>query len=154
MAGWLHGVFVGEWLFVFPLCGFSLSLFCNYICDFVTTSAVDREEESVLLARSRRRARPSVPERILIEKRDGWLVAVCVSACLLVPPQCGFCLSLFCKTILIAPAHAVSLKLEVKSQPCLRDSWWPEAARGSHSFGGRRFMVHPYKRGAAHALCF
>ena len=26
----LHGVFVGEWLFVFPLCGFSLSLFCNY----------------------------------------------------------------------------------------------------------------------------
>ena len=31
MAGWLHGVFVGEWLFVFPLCGFSLSLFCNYV---------------------------------------------------------------------------------------------------------------------------
>ena len=30
MAGWLHGVFVGEWPFVFPLCGFSLSLFCNY----------------------------------------------------------------------------------------------------------------------------
>ena len=30
MAGWLHGVFVGEWLFVFSLCGFSLSLFCNY----------------------------------------------------------------------------------------------------------------------------
>ena len=30
MAGWLHGVFVGEWLFVFPLCAFSLSLFCNY----------------------------------------------------------------------------------------------------------------------------
>ena len=30
MAGWLHGVFVGDWLFVFPLCGFSLSLFCNY----------------------------------------------------------------------------------------------------------------------------
>ena len=29
MAGWLHGVFVGEWLFVFPLCGFSLSLFCK-----------------------------------------------------------------------------------------------------------------------------
>ena len=27
---WLHGVFVGDWLFVFPLCGFSLSLFCNY----------------------------------------------------------------------------------------------------------------------------
>ena len=24
------GVFVGDWLFVFPLCGFSLSLFCNY----------------------------------------------------------------------------------------------------------------------------
>ena len=22
--------FVGDWLFVFPLCGFSLSLFCNY----------------------------------------------------------------------------------------------------------------------------
>ena len=31
MAGWLHGVFVGEWLFVFPLCGCSISLFCNYI---------------------------------------------------------------------------------------------------------------------------
>ena len=31
MAGWLHGVFVGDWHFVFPLCGFSLSLFCNYI---------------------------------------------------------------------------------------------------------------------------
>ena len=30
-AGWLHGVFVGDWLFVFPLCGFSLSLFCNYV---------------------------------------------------------------------------------------------------------------------------
>jgi len=30
MAGWLHGVFVGEWLFVLPLCGLSLSLFCNY----------------------------------------------------------------------------------------------------------------------------
>ena len=26
----LHGVFVVDWLFVFPLCGFSLSLFCNY----------------------------------------------------------------------------------------------------------------------------
>ena len=31
MAGWLHGVSVGEWLFVCPLCGFSLSLFCNYV---------------------------------------------------------------------------------------------------------------------------
>ena len=31
MAGWLHGVFVGDWLFVFPLCGFSLSLFCNHV---------------------------------------------------------------------------------------------------------------------------
>ena len=30
MAGWLHGVCVGECFFVFPLCGFSLSLFCNY----------------------------------------------------------------------------------------------------------------------------
>ena len=38
MPGWLHGVFVGDWLFVFPLRGFSISLFCNYcphldICD-------------------------------------------------------------------------------------------------------------------------
>ena len=24
-----HGVSVRDWLFVFPLCGFSLSLFCN-----------------------------------------------------------------------------------------------------------------------------
>ena len=24
------GFFVVDWLFVFPLCGFSLSLFCNY----------------------------------------------------------------------------------------------------------------------------
>ena len=31
MAGWLHGVCVGECVFVFPLCGFSLSLFCNYL---------------------------------------------------------------------------------------------------------------------------
>ena len=30
MAGWLHGVCAGECLFVFQLCGFSLSLFCNY----------------------------------------------------------------------------------------------------------------------------
>ena len=30
MAGWLHGVCVGECFFVFPLCGFSLALFCNY----------------------------------------------------------------------------------------------------------------------------
>ena len=30
MAGWLHGVFVGDWLFVSPLCGFSLPLFCNH----------------------------------------------------------------------------------------------------------------------------
>ena len=37
MAGWLHGVFVGEWPFVFPLCGFSLSLFCNYLHDAYTT---------------------------------------------------------------------------------------------------------------------
>ena len=33
MAGWLHGVFVVDWLFVSPLCGFSLSLFCNYVSD-------------------------------------------------------------------------------------------------------------------------
>ena len=38
MAGWLHGVFVGEWLFVFPLCGFSLSLFCNYAHPFTHVS--------------------------------------------------------------------------------------------------------------------
>ena len=31
MAGLLHGVCVGECFFVFPLCGFSLSLFCNYL---------------------------------------------------------------------------------------------------------------------------
>ena len=37
MAGWLHGVFVGEWLFVFPLCGFSLSLFCNYFLERAVT---------------------------------------------------------------------------------------------------------------------
>ena len=30
MAAWLHGVCVGACLFVCPLCGFSLSLFCNY----------------------------------------------------------------------------------------------------------------------------
>ena len=30
MAGWLHGVLVGEWLFGFPLCAFSLSHFCKY----------------------------------------------------------------------------------------------------------------------------
>ena len=31
MAGWLHGVSVGDWFLVFLLCGFSLSLFCNYL---------------------------------------------------------------------------------------------------------------------------
>ena len=31
MAAWLHGVCVGECFFVFPLCGFSLSLFGNYM---------------------------------------------------------------------------------------------------------------------------
>ena len=36
VAGWLHGVFVGDWLFVFPLCGFSLSLFYNYRGDVHT----------------------------------------------------------------------------------------------------------------------
>ena len=30
MAGWFHGACVGGCFFVFPLCGFSLSLFCNY----------------------------------------------------------------------------------------------------------------------------
>ena len=30
-AGWLHGVCVGECFFVFSLCGFSLSLFCNHL---------------------------------------------------------------------------------------------------------------------------
>ena len=40
MAGWLHGVFVGEWLFVFPLCGFSLSLCCNYTDVFVSALRV------------------------------------------------------------------------------------------------------------------
>ena len=38
MAGWLHGVFVGDWLFVFSLCGFSLSLFCNYFRESVACS--------------------------------------------------------------------------------------------------------------------
>ena len=50
MAGWLHGVFVGEWLFVFPLCGFSLSLFCNYNC--IATHSSDRR---VLTLAQRRR---------------------------------------------------------------------------------------------------
>ena len=37
MAGWLRGVLVGAWLFVFPLCGFSISLFCNYPAGFPST---------------------------------------------------------------------------------------------------------------------
>ena len=40
MAGWLHGVFVGDRLFVFPLCGFSLSLFCNCIMELSTSPLV------------------------------------------------------------------------------------------------------------------
>ena len=48
MAGWLHGVFVGEWLFVFPLCGFSLSLFCNYICVCVYMYAGECEARGLL----------------------------------------------------------------------------------------------------------
>ena len=31
----------------------------------------------------------------------GWLHGVCVSACLFVPPQCGFSLSLFCNHMFI-----------------------------------------------------
>ena len=39
MAGWLHGVCVGGCFIVFPLCGFSLSLFCNYtFCPMLCTS--------------------------------------------------------------------------------------------------------------------
>ena len=41
MAGWLHGVFVVDWLFVFPLCGFSLSLFCNYCNQHRSGAACD-----------------------------------------------------------------------------------------------------------------
>ena len=40
-----HGVFVGEWLFVFPLCGLFLSLFCNYN---VAVAAKEGKEESTL----------------------------------------------------------------------------------------------------------
>ena len=29
MAGWLHGVFVGERLFIFPLCGFCYAYHCR-----------------------------------------------------------------------------------------------------------------------------
>ena len=45
MAGWLHGVFVGEWLFVFPLCGFSLSLFCNCIVRRTLLTRDDRARQ-------------------------------------------------------------------------------------------------------------
>ena len=45
-TGWLYGVFVGEWLFVFPLCGFSLSLFCNYPTQ--ATEAVQIRHQPVL----------------------------------------------------------------------------------------------------------
>ena len=41
MPAYVHtytGRFVGEWLFVFPLCGFSLSLFCNYTGRSTSTS--------------------------------------------------------------------------------------------------------------------
>ena len=41
MAGWLHGVFVVDWLFVFPLCVFSVSLFCNW---YANGSAIVRCE--------------------------------------------------------------------------------------------------------------
>ena len=55
MAGWLHGVFVGDRLFVFPLCGFSLSLFCNYTTGWLRllsttgTRAVSVQRLDVLL---------------------------------------------------------------------------------------------------------
>ena len=38
MAGWLHGVCVGACLIVSPLCGFCLSLFCNYQPNHIKTS--------------------------------------------------------------------------------------------------------------------
>ena len=45
MAGWLHGVCVCECFFVFPLCGFSLTLFCNYPQDMLqeVRSTVNQE---------------------------------------------------------------------------------------------------------------
>ena len=48
MAGWLHGVFLGDWLSVFPLCGFSLSLFCYYVaacasCKWLTLRQVNTD---------------------------------------------------------------------------------------------------------------
>ena len=49
MAGWLHGVFEGEWLFVFPLCGFSLSLFCNYVCMRVQCMGLSEIEDTLKL---------------------------------------------------------------------------------------------------------
>ena len=50
LAGWLHGVFVGDWLFVFPLCGFSLSLFCN--CSGSRAPPVRAPARSKLVAHS------------------------------------------------------------------------------------------------------
>ena len=43
----LHVVFVGEWLFVFPRCSFSLSLFCNYFAFLgVGRWSVNHKEQS------------------------------------------------------------------------------------------------------------
>ena len=39
-SGWLHGICVGACGFVSPLCGFSLSLFCNYLTTWELLSGV------------------------------------------------------------------------------------------------------------------
>ena len=48
-AGFLHGVCVGACCFVSPLCGFSLSLFCNYFVTYVHQGQVLNPVHSLLM---------------------------------------------------------------------------------------------------------
>ena len=95
MAGLLHGVFVGEWLFVFPLCGFSLSLFCNYLCPSHATRSHLRQIETMS---------PGFPADMLQHVRIRWTHCrqICCRGCsacdsiLCLPRRCSLRLLLFC----------------------------------------------------------
>ena len=59
MAGWLHGVCVGACLFVSPLCGFSLSVFCHYSLHMHTKSILEANDMHMPTCSTRPRSAPS-----------------------------------------------------------------------------------------------
>ena len=75
MAGWLHGVLVGDWLFVFPLCGFSLSLFCNYSSCSAQRSRGSRPPSTAISSRRFTKRTASLPTNPHVSTANGahWL---------------------------------------------------------------------------------